>query len=158
MRCVCCFSALLRNRRSAQGDRHSGVSVSLQYGSESEDEPVAAGTPVRYDDPDLEGEGPGSGGDGSHPVFQLYDAVRRCRNNQGQLLSEPFMQLPSRREYPDYFQQIKNPIALQQIRQVPGHSTGVSGFAIGVQQFLRRYAQGLGGGLTSRPLLSTGRR
>uniref|UniRef100_A0A8C5AEE2 Protein polybromo-1 n=1 Tax=Gadus morhua TaxID=8049 RepID=A0A8C5AEE2_GADMO len=91
--------------------------VSLQYGSESEDEPVAAGTPVRYDDPDLEGEGPGSGGDGSHPVFQLYDAVRRCRNNQGQLLSEPFMQLPSRREYPDYFQQIKNPIALQQIRQ-----------------------------------------
>ena len=83
--------------------------------------------PVRYDDPDLEGEGLGSGGDGSHPVFQLYDAVRRCRNNQGQLLSEPFMQLPSRREYPDYFQQIKNPIALQQIRRVPGHSTGVCG-------------------------------
>ena len=82
---------------------------------------------MRYDDPDLEGEGLGSGGDGSHPVFQLYDAVRRCRNNQGQLLSEPFMQLPSRREYPDYFQQIKNPIALQQIRRVPGHSTGVCG-------------------------------
>uniref|UniRef100_A0A8C5FBT8 Polybromo 1, like n=1 Tax=Gadus morhua TaxID=8049 RepID=A0A8C5FBT8_GADMO len=117
---VACAASLplLRNRRSAQGDPSLGCQrVSLQYGSESEDEPVAAGTPVRYDDPDLEGEGPGSGGDGSHPVFQLYDAVRRCRNNQGQLLSEPFMQLPSRREYPDYFQQIKNPIALQQIRQ-----------------------------------------
>ena len=43
MCCVCCFSALLRNRRSAQSDRHSGVSVSLQYGSESEDDPVLAG-------------------------------------------------------------------------------------------------------------------
>lgn len=32
-----------RNRRSGQGDRLSGVSVALQYGSESEDDPVLSG-------------------------------------------------------------------------------------------------------------------
>ncbi|XP_008336374.2 protein polybromo-1-like [Cynoglossus semilaevis] len=52
----------------------------------------------------------------SNPIFQLYEAVRGARNNQGQVFSEPFQQLPSRREYPDYYQQIKQPIALQQIR------------------------------------------
>ncbi|CAL8338081.1 unnamed protein product [Merluccius merluccius] len=109
-------SLRIRNRRSAQSDRHSGVNMSLQYGSESEDDPLLSG-PVRYDEPELEAEGLGSSSHGSHPVFQLYDAVRGCRNNQGQLLSEPFMQLPSRREYPDYYQQIKQPIALQQIRE-----------------------------------------
>ncbi|KAJ3603092.1 hypothetical protein NHX12_030836 [Muraenolepis orangiensis] len=106
-------SVRIRNRRSAQSDR---LSVSLQYGSESEDDPVVLSGPVHYDDPELEAEGPSSGPDGGHPVFQLYDAVRSCRNNQGQLLSEPFMMLPSRREYPDYYQQIKTPISLQQIR------------------------------------------
>ncbi|KAK0142635.1 Protein polybromo-1 [Merluccius polli] len=90
-------SLRIRNRRSAQSDRHSGVNMSLQYGSESEDDPLLSG-PVRYDEPELEAEGLGSSSHGSHPVFQLYDAVRGCRNNQGQLLSEPFMQLPSRRE------------------------------------------------------------
>lgn len=34
---------LFRNRRSGQGDRLSGVNVTLQYGSESEDDPVLSG-------------------------------------------------------------------------------------------------------------------
>lgn len=34
---------LFRNRRSGQGDQLSGVSVALQYGSESEDDPVLSG-------------------------------------------------------------------------------------------------------------------
>lgn len=52
----------------------------------------------------------------SNPVFQLFEAVRGARNSQGQIFSDPFQQLPSRREYPDYYQQIKQPICLQQIR------------------------------------------
>uniref|UniRef100_A0A7N6BQ04 Protein polybromo-1 n=1 Tax=Anabas testudineus TaxID=64144 RepID=A0A7N6BQ04_ANATE len=93
---------LFRNRRSGQGDRLSGVSVALHYGSESEDDPVLSGS-VCYDE-------------GDNPIFQLYEAVRGARNNQGQVFSEPFQQLPSRKEYPDYYQQIKQPIALNQIR------------------------------------------
>ena len=54
--------------------------------------------------------------DMSNPIFQLYEAVRGGRNSQGQLISEPFLQLPSRKDYPDYYQQIGQPICLHQIR------------------------------------------
>ncbi|XP_074547684.1 polybromo 1, like isoform X2 [Halichoeres trimaculatus] len=108
-------SLRIRNRRSGQGDRLSGVSVALNYGSESEDDPVLSGS-VCYDEGESEAESQSSSMEMSNPIFQLYEAVRGARNNQGQVFSEPFQQLPSRREYPDYFQQIKQPIALQQIR------------------------------------------
>ncbi|XP_034725669.1 polybromo 1, like isoform X2 [Etheostoma cragini] len=108
-------SLRIRNRRSGQGDRLSGVSVALHYGSESEDDPVLSGS-VCYDEGESEAESQSSSMEMSNPIFQLYEAVRGARNNQGQVFSEPFQHLPSRREYPDYFQQIKQPIALQQIR------------------------------------------
>uniref|UniRef100_A0A4W6D6R8 Protein polybromo-1 n=1 Tax=Lates calcarifer TaxID=8187 RepID=A0A4W6D6R8_LATCA len=108
-------SLRIRNRRSGQGDRLSGVSVALHYGSESEDDPVLSGS-VCYDEGESEAESQSSSMEMSNPIFQLYEAVRGARNNQGQVFSEPFQQLPSRREYPDYYQQIKQPIALQQIR------------------------------------------
>ncbi|XP_033483557.1 polybromo 1, like isoform X2 [Epinephelus lanceolatus] len=101
--------------RSGQGDRLSGVSVALQYGSESEDDPVLSGS-VCYDEGESEAESQSSSMEMNNPIFQLYEAVRGARNNQGQVFSEPFQQLPSRREYPDYYQQIKQPISLQQIR------------------------------------------
>uniref|UniRef100_A0A3Q2DT07 Protein polybromo-1 n=1 Tax=Cyprinodon variegatus TaxID=28743 RepID=A0A3Q2DT07_CYPVA len=104
-----------RNRKSGQVDRFSGVSVALQYGSESEDDPVLSGS-VCYDEGESEAESQSSSMEMSNPIFQLYEAVRGARNNQGQVFSEPFQQLPSRREYPDYYQQIKQPISLQQIR------------------------------------------
>ncbi|XP_044032519.1 polybromo 1, like isoform X5 [Siniperca chuatsi] len=108
-------SLRIRNRRSGQGDRLSGVSVALHYGSESEDDPVLSGS-VCYDEGESEAESQSSSMEMSNPIFQLYEAVRGARNNQGQVFSEPFQHLPSRREYPDYYQQIKQPIALQQIR------------------------------------------
>ncbi|XP_049895247.1 polybromo 1, like isoform X4 [Epinephelus moara] len=108
-------SVRIRNRRSGQGDRLSGVSVALQYGSESEDDPVLSGS-VCYDEGESEAESQSSSMEMNNPIFQLYEAVRGARNNQGQVFSEPFQQLPSRREYPDYYQQIKQPISLQQIR------------------------------------------
>ncbi|XP_029006636.1 protein polybromo-1-like isoform X3 [Betta splendens] len=108
-------SLRIRNRRSGQGDRLSGVTVALQYGSESEDDPVLSGS-VCYDEGESEAESQSSSMEMSNPIFQLYEAVRGARNNQGQVFSEPFQQLPSRREYPDYYQQIKQPISLHQIR------------------------------------------
>nr|XP_043879849.1 protein polybromo-1-like isoform X2 [Solea senegalensis] len=108
-------SLRIRNRRSGHGDRLSGVSVALHYGSESEDDPVLSGS-VCYDEGESEAESQSSSMEMSNPIFQLYEAVRGARNSQGQVFSEPFQQLPSRREYPDYYQQIKQPVALQQIR------------------------------------------
>uniref|UniRef100_A0A8C9WCF5 Protein polybromo-1 n=1 Tax=Scleropages formosus TaxID=113540 RepID=A0A8C9WCF5_SCLFO len=76
---------------------------------------LPAGGVARCEEGESEAESMQSGVDASSPVFQLYEAVRGSRNSQGQLIAEPFLQLPSRKEYPDYFQQIKHPISLQQI-------------------------------------------
>ncbi|NXF61710.1 PB1 protein, partial [Ciccaba nigrolineata] len=71
---------------------------------------------ARYEEGESEAESITSFMDTSNPLYQLYDTVRSCRNNQGQLISEPFFHLPSKKKYPDYYQQIKTPISLQQIR------------------------------------------
>ncbi|XP_051986162.1 polybromo 1, like isoform X1 [Xyrauchen texanus] len=105
-------SLRIRNRRSAQGDRLSAITMTLQAGSESDEDSLILGS-VRYETGEMEAD---CGLSSSDPIFQLYHAVRGARSVQGQLLAEPFLQLPSRREYPDYFQQIKNPISLQQIK------------------------------------------
>ncbi|XP_054694360.1 protein polybromo-1 isoform X8 [Grus americana] len=104
-----------RNKRSAQGDRLSAITMALQYGSES-DEDAALAAAARYEEGESEAESITSFMDTSNPFYQLYDTVRSCRNNQGQLISEPFFHLPSKKKYPDYYQQIKAPISLQQIR------------------------------------------
>nr|AAH78299.1 Polybromo 1, like [Danio rerio] len=106
-------SLRIRNRRSAQGDRLSAITMALQAGSESDEDSILTGT-VRYDTGETEADCGLSAGD---PILLLYQAVRGARSAQGLLLSEPFLQLPSRREYPDYYHQIKNPISLQQIRE-----------------------------------------
>ncbi|XP_044158019.1 protein polybromo-1 isoform X3 [Bufo gargarizans] len=106
-----------RNKRPAQGDRLSAITMALQYGSESEDDAsLNAASSIRYEEGESEGESITSFMDISSPLYQLYETVRSCRNNQGQLIAEPFFHLPSKKKYPDYYQQIKNPIALQQIR------------------------------------------
>ncbi|CDQ61031.1 unnamed protein product [Oncorhynchus mykiss] len=101
------------NRRSAQGDRLSAITMALQY--DSDDDGILAGS-VHYDEGESEAESMHHSMDMSNPIFQLYEAVRGGRNSQGQLISEPFLQLPSRKDYPDYFQQISQPISLHQIR------------------------------------------
>lgn len=71
---------------------------------------------VHYDEGESEAESMTSNMDMSNPIFQLYEAVRGARNSQGQLISEPFLQLPSRKDYPDYYQQTGQPICLHQIK------------------------------------------
>ncbi|XP_044307587.1 protein polybromo-1 isoform X18 [Varanus komodoensis] len=104
-----------RNKRAVQGDRLSAITMALQYGSESDEDAVLAAA-ARYEEGESEAESITSFMDASNPLYQLYDIVRNCRNNQGQLISEPFFHLPSKKKYPDYYQQIKMPISLQQIR------------------------------------------
>jgi protein polybromo-1 len=52
----------------------------------------------------------------SSPFWQLLEAVESFTDNQGNVLCEPFMKLPSRRRYSDYYLEIKKPIALERIR------------------------------------------
>ncbi|XP_008408059.1 protein polybromo-1 isoform X4 [Poecilia reticulata] len=106
-------SIRIRNKRSVQGDRLSAITMALQY--ESDEEGILSGT-VHYDEGESEAESMTSNIDMSNPIFQLYEAVRGARNSQGQLISEPFLQLPSRKDYPDYYQQISQPVCLHQIK------------------------------------------
>ncbi|XP_061252742.1 protein polybromo-1 isoform X30 [Bos javanicus] len=107
-------SKYYRNKRAVQGGRLSAITMALQYGSESEEDAALAA--ARYEEGESEAESVTSFMDVSNPFYQLYDTVRSCRNNQGQLIAEPFFHLPSKKKYPDYYQQIKTPISLQQIR------------------------------------------
>ncbi|XP_059519335.1 protein polybromo-1 isoform X31 [Myotis daubentonii] len=107
-------SLRMRNKRAVQGGRLSAITMALQYGSESEEDAALAA--ARYEEGESEAESITSFMDVSNPFYQLYDTVRSCRNNQGQLIAEPFFHLPSKKKYPDYYQQIKMPISLQQIR------------------------------------------
>uniref|UniRef100_A0AAV2M7A2 Protein polybromo-1 n=1 Tax=Knipowitschia caucasica TaxID=637954 RepID=A0AAV2M7A2_KNICA len=106
-------SMRIRNRKYVQGDRVSSGSMTLQY--ESDDEGILSGS-VHYDEGESEAESMTFNMDMSNPIFQLYEAVRGGRDSQGQLLSEPFLQLPSRKEYPDYYQHISHPICLLHIK------------------------------------------
>ncbi|CAE7162353.1 unnamed protein product [Rhizoctonia solani] len=47
---------------------------------------------------------------------QLLDALRKATNNSGVPLATEFKKLPSKRQYPDYFELIKQPIAFDDIR------------------------------------------
>ncbi|XP_061252744.1 protein polybromo-1 isoform X32 [Bos javanicus] len=107
-------SLRMSNKRAVQGGRLSAITMALQYGSESEEDAALAA--ARYEEGESEAESVTSFMDVSNPFYQLYDTVRSCRNNQGQLIAEPFFHLPSKKKYPDYYQQIKTPISLQQIR------------------------------------------
>ncbi|XP_010775835.1 protein polybromo-1 isoform X3 [Notothenia coriiceps] len=106
-------SIRIRNRRSALGDRLSAITMALEY--ESDEEGILSGS-VHYDEGESEAESMTFNMDMSNPIFQLYEAVRGARNSQGQLISEPFLQLPSRKDYPDYYHQINQPICLHLIK------------------------------------------
>ncbi|KAM6981029.1 protein polybromo-1-like [Aplochiton taeniatus] len=106
-------SIRIRNRKSALGDRFSAITMGLQY--ESDEDGILSGS-VHYDEGESEAESLHSNMEMSNPIFQLFEAVRGGRNSQGLLISEPFLQLPSRKDYPDYYQQISHPLCLYQIR------------------------------------------
>ncbi|CAH8519270.1 unnamed protein product [Dicrocoelium dendriticum] len=50
-------------------------------------------------------------------VSQVLQAVLDARNESGHLLCTPFMRLPSRKIYPDYYQEIANPMSLADIKK-----------------------------------------
>lgn len=53
----------------------------------------------------------------NNPQWKLFDTVASATGNNGVPLSEPFWKLPSRRIYPDYYREIKNPMSLSQIKR-----------------------------------------
>ncbi|XP_036370689.1 protein polybromo-1 [Octopus sinensis] len=50
-------------------------------------------------------------------LWSLYFTVKNYKNALGQNLAEPFYKLPSQRQYPDYYEEIKQPMALFNVRK-----------------------------------------
>ena len=55
--------------------------------------------------------------DDEDPLWALYSHVRNYETPSGLKLYEPFLTLPSKRELPDYYEVIDEPISLNQIRK-----------------------------------------
>ncbi|KAJ7360053.1 hypothetical protein OS493_019144 [Desmophyllum pertusum] len=72
----------------------------------------------QYPEDSLHGDEDGSGvdQDSDNPLVMLFSEIHHFTDPTGRALSEPFLRLPSRRAYPDYYEVIKQPIALSKIR------------------------------------------
>eukprot|EP00095_Tigriopus_kingsejongensis_P009080 maker-scaffold742_size103727-snap-gene-0.20 protein:Tk09080 transcript:maker-scaffold742_size103727-snap-gene-0.20-mRNA-1 annotation:"protein polybromo-1 isoform x2" len=88
-----------RTRRSNVKKHYSAELAELQYeDSESEE---SEEEDIDYED----------------PIWSLYGHVRHFETPSGVKLGEPFLTLPSKRELPDYYEVITEPISLNQIRK-----------------------------------------
>uniref|UniRef100_L7M5U2 Protein polybromo-1 n=1 Tax=Rhipicephalus pulchellus TaxID=72859 RepID=L7M5U2_RHIPC len=70
---------------------------------------VAAGSAAEESDNESNSEDPVNS-----PMWQLLEGVRNYQC-QGYFLAEPFVKLPSKKLYPDYYREIKQPISLNKI-------------------------------------------
>ncbi|XP_026322963.1 protein polybromo-1 isoform X2 [Hyposmocoma kahamanoa] len=50
------------------------------------------------------------------PQWKLFETIKNHLGPNDRSMSEPFWKLPSRRAYPDYYKEIKNPVSLNQIK------------------------------------------
>ncbi|CAG5104918.1 Oidioi.mRNA.OKI2018_I69.chr1.g1670.t1.cds [Oikopleura dioica] len=56
-------------------------------------------------------------GDNDDPYSLFFDNIVLLTDSDGDPISGPFLQLPSKKQYPDYYEDITQPIALDKIRQ-----------------------------------------
>lgn len=55
--------------------------------------------------------------DSEDPLWILYEHVRKYETPSGISLTEPFLTLPSKRDFPGYYDVIDNPISLNEVRK-----------------------------------------
>lgn len=97
-------SERIRNKRLKGAVQSlSAITAALKSESENSSDGEEDADSEQLDDPE-------------NPRWQLYNAVRSYEH-EGMVLSESFMKLPSKRYYPSYYHEIKNPISLLQINK-----------------------------------------
>jgi len=97
----------------------SAITSALKYEDDEDDEAVEGmdeDASDQEDEEDDDEDDDDNEEDENSPMWSLFETVRTHTNNQGYALSDPFRKLPSKRYYPDYYKEIKNPISLFQIR------------------------------------------
>ncbi|XP_063225163.1 protein polybromo-1 isoform X3 [Bacillus rossius redtenbacheri] len=92
-----------RNKRLRGVQSLSAITAALRDEDEDSDEGEMD------EEPEIE--------DADNPRWQLFESVKNASSPAGHILSEPFWKLPSKRYYPDYYKEIKNPVSLSQIKK-----------------------------------------
>ncbi|XP_014249170.1 protein polybromo-1 isoform X5 [Cimex lectularius] len=93
-------SERIRSKRLRSGQSLSAITAALK--SEDEEEEEECDSMVEQEDSD-------------DPCWQLFNTIKNYSTPQSGNLAEPFHKLPSKRYYPDYFKEIRNPISMTQI-------------------------------------------
>ncbi|RMX46781.1 hypothetical protein pdam_00021032 [Pocillopora damicornis] len=109
-------SKRLKARRST-GKINTSVVAFLEETEDGLEERAEVPEEEEHTEDSLHGDEDGSGDqDSDNPLMMLFSEVYRFTDPTGRTLSEPFLRLPSRRAYPDYYEVITQPIALSKIR------------------------------------------
>ena len=99
--------------QDASGQKWSAIASNLKYDSVptgSANQSFLSGDDHEDNDSDPEDAG-------ENPMYMVFEAIRSYADDAGNIISGPFMRLPNRRFYPDYYLEIKDPISLSQIQQ-----------------------------------------
>ncbi|KAI1296750.1 Protein polybromo-1 [Halotydeus destructor] len=104
-------------KSTAANQKWSQYAAALKYeDGEEEPAPPVAPPPSVLDDTYVEEESDPEDAE-SNPHWTLFETVRNHgMNHKGVAMSAPFVRLPNRRAYPDYYQEIKRPISLCKIK------------------------------------------
>ncbi|XP_071810078.1 protein polybromo-1-like isoform X3 [Asterias amurensis] len=104
-----------RSFKAITDQRVSAIKVAASLPSDEDDNSEATDA-MQYEENDDESGAEGFQANSSDAKHVLFDTILNVKNSLSQLISEPFMRLPIRRLYPDYYEDIKQPMALCKIR------------------------------------------
>ncbi|KAK3800671.1 hypothetical protein RRG08_003077 [Elysia crispata] len=104
---------LSKGRDRSVIQRMSAVCASLKYPSEAEDNDGDSSSQF-----DINSEMDGGSNDlvEDDPQWILYNFIKNYTNENNDTISDPFLRLPSKKFYPDYYSEIKKPMSLLKIR------------------------------------------
>ncbi|GFS20715.1 protein polybromo-1 [Elysia marginata] len=104
---------LSKGRDRSVIQRMSAVCASLKYPSEVEDND---GDSSSQFDMNSEVDGGSNGLVEDDPQWILYNFVKNFTDESNDTIADPFLKLPSKKFYPDYYSEIKKPMSLLKIR------------------------------------------
>ncbi|ESO90734.1 hypothetical protein LOTGIDRAFT_175808 [Lottia gigantea] len=104
----------LRTREKCPIQKMSAICAQLTY--PSDDESDIGTVDMNTSQIDYDSEADTTVSDDENPQWALYNTIRNYQTVDGDL-SLPFLKLPNKRIYRDYYEEIKRPISLFQIRK-----------------------------------------
>nr|XP_022295791.1 protein polybromo-1-like isoform X9 [Crassostrea virginica] len=101
--------------RTRNLQKMSAICAALKYPSDDEDDEASLDASLMEYDDDSGTETIMSEDDNLY--LMLLNAVKNYKMSSGKTISEPFVKLPSKRFYPDYYEEIVKPMSLSNVRK-----------------------------------------